>query len=420
MFIHGRLVITGCMHTRKRLETAEDLELNSTQNSYKSKDSSVVSHTSLFLWLIYVVWIPFVIPPIVDLFNAKINIVHLIITLVVATIYFCIYLAMPWHYVRYLAVTSALLSIRTPWLSICLLTLLSVGLIISNGSDWIIMFFFTSGYAVSCLRLRSAIPVTILFSLIGILISFLLHKGWFFSLETVSFTCTISALVFILMGAMATNIELQVAHEEIARLAVVTERLRIARDLHDLLGHNLSLITLKSELVGRLISLEPERATNEIADIEQVARITLQEVRETVARYRQPTLANELRGAREILAAADIAYYYEENVHIEHLPEILEGILAWTVREGVTNVIRHSRARQCTIRLSSEQHIIRIEVIDNGNSGTVDLTMPAARTKGNGLSGLAERVHSFGGQISTRPYRGSGFCLAVVLPWYQI
>ncbi len=146
--------------------------------------------------------------------------------------------------------------------------------------------------------------------------------------------------------------ELRAAREEITRLAIAEERLRFARDLHDLLGHSLSLITLKSELAGRLLPAEPEKAATEVRDIESVARRALREVREAVAGYRRPTLDDELEGAREMLEAAGITCRIENRLGATS--NGTDAVMAWAVREGVTNVIRHSRARHCEIRLTQD------------------------------------------------------------------
>jgi two-component system sensor histidine kinase DesK len=220
--------------------------------------------------------------------------------------------------------------------------------------------------------------------------------------------------------SIKTSWELQAAREEIAHLAVTTKRLRIARDLHDLLGHNLSLIALKSELARRLVHVAPERAVVEISDVEQVACTTLQEVREAVASYRQPTLLNELHAAQEILAAAGITYHFEDDEkHNDPLPTAIEAVLAWAVREGVTNVIRHSRAQQCTITLKRERHTACVEIIDDG-TGTVDQPKESAHSSGkgggSGLRGLAERVTALEGQFEAGPCIGKGFQLAVSVP----
>src|SRR5205823_2788192 len=124
--------------------------------------------------------------------------------------------------------------------------------------------------------------------------------------------------------------ELHDARRELARMAVMEERLRLARDLHDLLGHNLALITLKSELARRLVEHEPVRAAEEIHAVERMARQTLRDVRAAVANYRQPTLRSELDGARQLLEAAGITYTIEHTAG--QLPQIADAVLAWTIR----------------------------------------------------------------------------------------
>ena len=204
--------------------------------------------------------------------------------------------------------------------------------------------------------------------------------------------------------------DLRAAQQEIARLAVAEERLRLARDLHDLLGHSLSLITLKSELAGRLLHADRERAAAEIADVERVARQSLREVREAVAGLRRPTLDAELAGVRDLLAAAGIQTRIEATAG--PLPPAVDAALAWTVREGATNVIRHSRARHCEIRVTREDGTVRAEVTDDGRGA------PAAAPKatGSGLSGLAERVAKLDGRLAAGPDAGGGFRLDVALP----
>jgi two-component system, NarL family, sensor histidine kinase DesK len=209
---------------------------------------------------------------------------------------------------------------------------------------------------------------------------------------------------------------------ELARYAAVTEeRLRIARDLHDLLGHNLSLIALKSELAGRLVLASPERAAVEIGDIERVARTALQEVREAVAGYRQPTLASELRGAREVLAAAGIAYRIEgDEALVSGLPTAVEPALAWAVREGITNVVRHSRARSCEVGLARANDEVSVSITDDGprvvTEGVAPVPGPLSAQVGNGLRGLAERVAALGGRFEAGPLPDGGFRLSVALP----
>jgi two-component system sensor histidine kinase DesK len=172
--------------------------------------------------------------------------------------------------------------------------------------------------------------------------------------------------------------ELHAARRELARLAVIEERERLSRDLHDLLGQTLSMITLKSELARHLVKEEPDRCAQELSDIERVARQTLREVREAVAGYRQPRLESELEGARQLLSAAGIDYQIEPDTLI--LPPETSAVLAWAVREGVTNVIRHSRARHCEITLIQGNGTVGAEVINDGGEQRVRkarLSVPA-------------------------------------------
>ena len=202
--------------------------------------------------------------------------------------------------------------------------------------------------------------------------------------------------------------QLRLAREELARAAVDQERLRFARDLHDLLGHSLSLIILKSELAGRLLPRSPESAAREIADAERAARDALREVRVAVAGYRQPVLRNELSAARELLDAAGIVADIEQAPRV---PPELDGLLAWAVREGVTNVIRHSRAHRCTIRVEKLAHSIHLTVNDDGRGVNGD--QPAM---GNGLRGLAERSAACRAEMIVAPRPEGGFTLAITAP----
>jgi two-component system sensor histidine kinase DesK len=207
--------------------------------------------------------------------------------------------------------------------------------------------------------------------------------------------------------------ELHVAREELARQAVTDERLRMARDLHDLLGHTLSLITLKSELAGRLIERDPLAAAQEIREVERVARQGLREMREALAGYRQLNLRSELDGAGQILEAAGIVCTIEYADR--KLPTKIDTVLAWAIREGVTNVIRHSRARRCLIRVTSTADYARAEV---SNDGYMQADRSIAQT-GSGLSGLAERVAERGGHLEAGPQSlagGPGFRLWVEIP----
>ncbi|MFC0863074.1 sensor histidine kinase [Sphaerimonospora cavernae] len=207
--------------------------------------------------------------------------------------------------------------------------------------------------------------------------------------------------------------QLRQARSEAVRLAAAEERLRIARDLHDLLGHSLSLIVLKSELAGRLSEQASPKVAQEVADIESVARQALVEVREAVTGYRRRSLADELDGARAALAAAEVAPTI--RTADTPLPADLDELFAWAVREAVTNVVRHARATRCEIELSYDEAGAVLEVTDDGRAGPYGKAPGGGA--GSGLTGLTERVNAAGGTVVAGPVTaGTGFRLRVTVP----
>jgi two-component system, NarL family, sensor histidine kinase DesK len=389
-------------------------------NPNEARESALAEGRSPYLlWLIWVVWLPLSIPAFVSLFQAHLTIPRLIATLVGVALFFGIYLWASWRRAQNLVATSSIP--RRPeastWLTIAALTVLSLVLMLLGGNAWQALFFYTCGYVGGSLPVRWSILTATAIALLATATGWLTGIGWLNLVQTVVFIPAIVLITRVVMWSITTSWQLQTARKEIARLAVTTERLRIARDLHDLLGHNLSLITLKSELAGRLIPVAPERAAAEVGDIERVARSTLQEVREAVAFYRQPTLASELHAAQEILDAAGITYHYQGDASaLNDLPATVEATLSWAVREGVTNVIRHSRAQQCTIRVTRDTQEISVEVIDDGAGAS---SAPATGNMGNGLRGLAERVATLDGKCEASARDGGGFRLAVSVPLVQ-
>ncbi len=373
------------------------------------------------LWLIWVIWLPFAIPDIVGFFQSHPPLLRLIATLVAVALFFAVYIWATWRNVQRLvgAVAPTGRWQASPWLPIAVLVALSLTIVLlykGIGTP----FIFTSAYMAGRLPTVRAIQAVVALALL-IAVFGLRDPNWSYLGQGIVLVLVVGIVTMSMVRAITTGRELRAAREEIARLAVMTERLRIARDLHDLLGHNLSLIALKSELAGRLIGVAPERATVEIGDVERVARTTLQEVREAVSAYRQPTLSSELHAAHEILFAAGIAHRYEGNESIMGtLPTAVETLLSWAVREGVTNVIRHSRARQCTVRMKRESHSACVEVIDDGVARPQDAASSGDNgSGGNGLRGLAERVEALGGNFEAGPRVGGGYRLAVSVPVVQ-
>ncbi|MFJ4437000.1 sensor histidine kinase [Streptomyces sp. NPDC088923] len=211
-----------------------------------------------------------------------------------------------------------------------------------------------------------------------------------------------------------TTIELRRARATVAQLAANEERLRLARDLHDLLGHSLSLITLKSELAGRMLPAHPAEAARQVSEIEQVSRQALTDVRAAVGGYRRPTLDGELAGARIALTTAGIAAHLPEEAPA--LPPEPAAALAWVLREAVTNVVRHSDARTCRVSLTTRQSLqgpyLDLRVEDDGEGA-------AGAPPGHGLTGLRERLADVGGTLTTGPARAGrrgGFALSAHVP----
>ena len=291
----------------------------------------------------------------------------------------------------------------------CLQLPIAIALTVLDQSSWGYLFC----YSAACLAI--AMPARMAFSsvLATAVICFgsvLVGGGDVPSALSLAFSAAgIGALMTIMRSLHTRNAELREARAALANVAVAAERERFARDLHDLLGHSLSVIAIKAELAGRLLPDQPGRAATEVADVEDVARQALGEVRQAVAGYRQPTLAGELEGARMALTAAGIEAAFEGGC--TGLDPDVEAVLAWTVREGATNVIRHSGARHCSVTITAQAGAAEVEVLDDG-AGAV--TGPDS--SGNGLAGLRERAVSLDGRIEAGGVPGGGYRLAVSVP----
>jgi two-component system, NarL family, sensor histidine kinase DesK len=183
--------------------------------------------------------------------------------------------------------------------------------------------------------------------------------------------------------------KLRMAHTEIEHLAKVAERERIARDLHDVLGHTLSLIIVKSTLAGKLIDKYPEKAKDEIADIEKASRDAMAEIRSTLRGYSTYKLIEEIQRAKSTLASAGIRA--ESDTTEVNMSPAQESVVALIMREAVTNVVRHSHARTCRLKLASENGSCVLSVEDDGRGGI--------QTEGNGLRGMRERIEALGGTV---------------------
>lgn len=193
------------------------------------------------------------------------------------------------------------------------------------------------------------------------------------------------------------DVKLRMANDEIEHLAKVAERERIARDLHDVLGHTLSLIIVKSTLAGKLIEKHPEKAKDEISDIEKVSRDAMAEIRNTLRGYSNYKLCDEFVRAKSALESAGIKVDAETAELI--MSPAQESVAALIMREAVTNVVRHAQARNCRLRLAANNGDCVLEVADDGRGGTL--------VEGNGLRGMRERVEALGGTFTRETNSGT-------------
>ncbi len=232
-----------------------------------------------------------------------------------------------------------------------------------------------------------------------------------------------TSIVTLLSGVHRFNIdrdvELRLSQEEVRRLAVTAERERIGRDLHDLLGHTLSLVAIKSELARRLIDRDPAAAARELGEIERVARLALTEVREAVTGIRATVLVGELASARLMLETADIAFVVEGSA--AGLDADAEAALAMGLREAVTNVQRHARATRVQVRLATVDGRVRLDVRDDGcglRGAAGGVVHGHAHERGNGLAGMEERLVALGGtlEVVSEPGRGTEVRMQVPAP----
>ncbi len=208
---------------------------------------------------------------------------------------------------------------------------------------------------------------------------------------------------------VATADELRRTREELAEAAVARERERFSRDLHDTLGHSLSVMVVKAAVVRRLVPTDPVVAAGHAADIESVGRRAMAQLREAVDGAVVPQLSDELQAARTALAAAGI------RAVVAPAPSVPDGVvtpLAWAVREGVTNVLRHSGASECRVDVRADGEVVRLTVADDGVGGPVE---PGERTRRGGLDGLRERLTAAGGGLEAAP-GGDGFVLRAWVP----
>ncbi|MGC1363512.1 MAG: sensor histidine kinase [Silvibacterium sp.] len=310
-------------------------------------------------------------------------------------------------YATFLALYAGVIFGRNRWQSLLALILMAVlGAIYypyNNGVTGCFIYAaaflpFVSESLVVCLSGFALLCVTLIAE--GIL----LHTSpWAWGMGGL-FTFIVGGTNLFMAQRIRANSKLQMAHEEIEQLAKLAERERIARDLHDVLGHTLSVIVLKSELAGRLFAGDPERSAAEIADVEQIARKALSEVREAIGGYRAEGLVAEIKRAHSTLDAAGVTLVCEEKPPALNPAE--ETVMSLVLREAVTNVVRHAQASQCIMRFVTHDGKTGLVVEDDGRGGV--------REEGNGLRGMRERIEALGGRFAIDGTQGTR--LTIELP----
>lgn len=226
--------------------------------------------------------------------------------------------------------------------------------------------------------------------------------SWELALTIIAMTAFMTGFV----GNIRLNRELQLTREALAVAAVAAERERIGRDLHDILGHSLTAITVKAGLARRLVGRDDAAAVAEIGEVEQLARDALADVRATASGFREVSLAGELAVAGSVLQAAGVVVRLPADIDaaVDRIEPSARTLFGYVVREAVTNVVRHAHARTCTITVGADS----VEVVDDGRGGLADA--------GTGLSGLAERVRAAGGTLTAGPRPGGGFAVRASVP----
>jgi two-component system sensor histidine kinase DesK len=287
------------------------------------------------------------------------------------------------------------------------LSLFPIALAILLGPEMLI--FFTYAVAAALMLIPALVGAALGFgSAISLIVGTWITTGTA-DFGTAMILVVLTLAMFALGGLIRTVRELRATQGRMARLAVAEERSRLARDLHDVLGHSLTTITVKAGLARRVLesSSDRERAISEVRDVEELARQAMSEVRATVSGYRTASLPAELVGARAALSAAGIAADLPRAV--DNVTAGLHETFAYVLREGVTNVIRHSGASRCEVRLGDSW----LEVRDNGRCAADEVTASRETGGGHGLSGLAERVAAVAGTLDAGPLPEGGFLLRV-------
>ena len=312
-----------------------------------------------------------------------------------------------------LTVIFLFLYFRTYWVSgtaaianVLLITALSMSIASWNPPMALTIIIYSSTCAGGALPTRRAVEVISINAVSILLVSYLYHLPYWFLLQGLIFSIVGggTVLTFSIHGRQRDLIIRK--QEDIEHLTKIAERERISRDLHDVLGHALSLITLKSELAQKLIDRDADQAKKELADIEHASRNALSQIRETIIGYRSAGLTHEIEQVKKMLDAARVQT--DIQCDVIDLPPAHENVIGLALREAVTNVVRHAHATTCRFTLTSDMQNVRLVVEDNGDGTVV--------TFGHGLLGMKERVQTLNGFVQVA-HANPGIRIVVEIPF---
>jgi two-component system, NarL family, sensor histidine kinase DesK len=380
-------------------------------------------------WFFSAIWLVYLIAPIANLFGRHHTALWIAGGLAIAVVFCGVYIALLGMWDRWSATNSRLMLAALGTLFV-----VAVLACLVYGADWTTsLWVYVSAATGFTLPVRRGITAR---AVVGVAACYSL-LAWISHVSMTTYLVTLLPVLLIGWAMIGFRIQIQLmrqlrqARETVAQLAANEERLRLARDMHDLTGQSLSLITLKSDLaVKRLAQLAPsaerDAVLGEISDIGRVSRQTLHDIREAVSGYRRPTLAVEIITARTSLESAGIGLDDDPALTVRSgtFDPDAEAALAWCLREAATNVIRHSGAKNCRIRLTERAGEFSLEVSDDGRglagdgaAGRDEAGAPGSPA-GSGLHGMSERLSSVGGRLSVEPASrdGRGFRLVATVP----
>ena len=373
-------------------------------------------------WFFSGIWLIYLISPVADLFSGHHSVLWIACGLAITIAFSVIYVIIVCNSDRWPR--------QSRWGLATIAVLAAVACVV-YGSAWTPLWIYVSAATGMVLAAPPYGRRTALYAVLGVGACYVFFS-WLAHVGTAEFLAVLLPVLLVGVAMIGFRMQIQLVHElaeareTVAKLAASEERLRLARDMHDLTGQSLSMITLKSELAAKRLSKLPasaelDAARGDLADIGRVSRQTLHDIREAVSGYRRPTLAIEAITARNALEAAGIRLDDDPALTLRSgtFDADAEAVLAWCLREAVTNVIRHSGAKTCRIRLVQHPGELSLEISDDGRGLTgQDASQPggASQPSGAGLRGMSERLGTAGGRLSIGNPPGHGFKLTATVP----